>query len=66
MSRVYARREDNGERHLVAIQCDSCGEEIAPCSGIAESGWMLAGFDHGPGTDKFEQDYCPTCWSSRR
>lgn len=65
MGRIYAVREDNGVRKLVAIRCDWCGAEIAPGPDIAASGWMEAGFDHGLGTEKFRQIYCPACWAER-
>ena len=47
MPRIYARREDNDKRVLVALQCDRCGEEIKPSDdkdgwtkgGTIETGW---------------------------
>jgi len=39
MSKVYAVREDNRERFLHRIKCDSCDEEIAP-AGLRACGWV--------------------------
>lgn len=57
MSLVYAVRDDNGLRKLVAIRCDMCEKEIAPGPDILNSGWERIG------TDKYEIDYCPVCWA---
>ena len=59
--RVYAQREDNGQRVLVAFKCNGCGAEIKPYPEIAQSGWEKRGRDNGPGTEKIELDYCPEC-----
>lgn len=59
--RVYAQREDDGRRALVAIKCDDCGIEIKPSQDIATSGWIKYGWDNGIGTDKSEYEYCPKC-----
>lgn len=59
--RIYVQREDDGKRVLVAIRCDGCGAEIRPNPEISKSGWEKHGWDHGPGTEKFEVDYCPSC-----
>lgn len=61
VSRIYATREDDGKRVLVAICCNGCGVEIKPHAEIASSGWTKRGNDRGPGTDKFEGDFCPRC-----
>ena len=61
MSDVYAVREDNGKRVLVALQCDGCDAVIKPNPQIASSGWVYKGQDDGPGTDKLRWDYCPDC-----
>lgn len=62
MPRVYAVREDNGKRVLVAIQCDA---SIVSGPDIAGADWKKCGFDNGPGTTKCEQYFCPTCAQAR-
>ena len=62
MPRIYARREDNGERILVAIQCDKCDAEIEPHPGIARSGWeQVQGAYYSPGDSRNTGRlyYCP-------
>jgi len=59
--RVYAQREDNGQRVLAVLKCDGCGAEVKPHPEIAQSGWEKRGRDKGPGTEKTGLDYCPEC-----
>jgi ribosomal protein L44E len=61
MSRVYAVREDDGKRILVALECDRCDKTIAPHPDISMSGWVYVGQDNGIGTPKLSWDYCPDC-----
>lgn len=63
MSRIYATEEGSGRRFLVRVECDGpgCEESIKPHPRISESGWTRYGQDHGPGTEKLEWDYCPSC-----
>lgn len=58
MSRIYAIREDNGGRILVAIECERCDAQIKPGPDIAESGWVKRGVRALDGTID-EYDYCP-------
>ncbi len=60
MSRIYAT-DDNGERFLRFLECDTCGARIKPHPDIANSGWTKRGGTYPPhGTnDKWENDYCP-------
>jgi hypothetical protein len=62
--KIYAKREDNGERILVAIQCDDCDKEIKPNPAISESGWMIQGSIRC-GKKEYENHYCPECWDIR-
>lgn len=61
MSLIYATREDDGKRVLIALRCDGCGAEIKPHPEIAKSGWIKRGWDRGIGTEKHEVDECPQC-----
>jgi len=59
MSRIYAT-EDNGTKHLVALECDYCEARIRPGPDIGESGWEKRGVYYGPGDDRNTQvDLCP-------
>lgn len=58
--RVYATRDDNQKRVLVAIKCDKCDAEIKPNPDISNSGWTTQGVYYGPGDDRNSQwDLCP-------
>jgi len=46
---------------LLELECDGCGATIKPHPDIARSGWIKTGVYNGPGTEKFEWDYCPDC-----
>jgi hypothetical protein len=59
--RHYAVREDTGERVLVELECDQCGATIKPGPDISRSGWTKRGWYRGPGTEVFENEYCPEC-----
>jgi len=61
MSRIYAIREDNGERVLLRIECDGrdCSAAIVPHRDIAQSGWVKRGFRVDDVTT--ESFYCPRC-----
>jgi hypothetical protein len=59
MSRIYATREDTGEKFLLALKCDRCGAEIKPNPDISQSGWMKRGWDNG--VVKSAIDLCPDC-----
>lgn len=63
MGKVYATREDDGERVLYRIECDGreCAEFIHPHRDIATSGWVKRGIRQGDVT--FEYSYCPSCAS---
>jgi len=65
MANVYAVREDNGERVLVAIHCDRCDNTIKPNPDIPTSGWVKYGQDNGLGTTKVVETLCPECDSRR-
>lgn len=61
---IYAIREDNGERVLVAIRCDGvgCDAEIKPNPNIAKSGWTTTGVNCSGHPDKSHRwDWCPLC-----
>jgi len=60
MGRFYAVMEGTRERVLHHIQCDCCDATVKPHPDIKNSGWMKAGGDDGPGTDKWDKDFCPT------
>lgn len=65
MSRVYATRDDTGERVLVEIQCDrsECRAAIKPNQDIAASGWTKRGERVGASVgDSIEWDFCPEHW----
>lgn len=55
--RIYAI-DDDGERFLRFLECDSCGARIKPHPEITQSGWTKRGGRDGAGYS-FEQDYCP-------
>lgn len=61
MSRIYAVREDNDERFLHRIKCDSCDLEIPPDEFIKSSGWMRYGALDRYTNEKVEWEYCPNC-----
>jgi len=64
--RIYAT-EENGTKHLIVMECDSCDARIKPYSNIAESGWEKWGTYHGPGDDRnIEILLCPECSSKTR
>jgi hypothetical protein len=59
MSRIYAYTED-GERFLVAIECDQCDVRIKPGPDIADSGWTKGGVHRfGRPNDSITWDHCP-------
>ena len=62
MGYIYAIREDNGKKVLVALRCDKCGKEIKPNPDIAKSGWTIKGTyvfnNSGKTTEYF---YCNEC-----
>jgi len=64
MARIYAT-EENGKKHLVALECDYCDARIKPHKEIAESGWVKQGVRNGPG-DNISWDLCPDCAAGRR
>lgn len=56
--RIYAT-EDDGTKHLVALECDECGARIKPNPKINESGWIkLVTFNVRDIADMFEWHYC--------
>ena len=59
MARIYAVREDNGKRILLALTCDEdgCTAEIKPNPEISRSGWTKTGLTTGREAD--ERYYCP-------
>lgn len=60
MSRIYARREDNDQRVLICLKCDTCGATIKPHPEISKSGWTKRGQYYDPSDDRnIEWDYCP-------
>ena len=61
MSRIYAVREDNGERFLHRIKCDSCGDEITPNPHISSSGWVIHGRKSPHSDEVMEWVYCSSC-----
>lgn len=65
MSSVYAQEEGGGKRHLVVLECDGCGARIKPHPEISHSGWVVRGWDNGPGTEKHAVDLCPACAQER-
>lgn len=62
MGKVYAVVEGDNTRVLVQLECDRCDATIKPNPDISKSGWRMAGFDHGPGTEQFVEYFCPECW----
>jgi len=64
MGRIYATREDTGERVLLELECDGCGATIKPHPEISSSGWVK----HAVGTTSvgtMEWYYCPECARAR-
>lgn len=60
MSRIYAT-DDDGDRFLRYIECDSCGKRIKPHRDIASSGWTKKDGKYPPygPNDTWQSDYCP-------
>jgi hypothetical protein len=62
--RIYGESSD-GERILAAIECDSCGKTARPGSEELLGEWIKTGWDSGPGTDRYENEYCGQCSAGR-
>jgi hypothetical protein len=59
MTKIFAVREDNQERMLIAIKCESCGVEIKPVPSLEAVGWTK--LVQRIGTEKFVWHYCEDC-----
>ena len=59
--RIYAKRDDNGKKILVEIQCDGCSATIKPNPTIQDSGWTKEGWQEKSGESYHTNDYCPSC-----
>jgi hypothetical protein len=60
VGRIYAKREDNGERILFRLECDNCGKLIKPNKDISKSGWIKKGNITVSG-ESYEYYYCEDC-----
>lgn len=64
MCQIYAVREDNRKRVLVAIVCDSCDAEIKPGKQLIESDWVFEVWYNK--SDRYSSYYCPECSHKKR
>ncbi len=68
MSRVYATREDTGERIFLHLTCDGpgCDAILKPSPDVAASGWVSKGYRPAGSRDKIEIDLCPQHAAAQR
>lgn len=66
MGRIYAV-EENGEKHLVALECDCCDARIKPGADIMNSGWEKQIYYNDYTGEVSDVTYiCPDCRANGR